>query len=1115
MPAFVVLSLCMSLSTAGWAGHPPAFVFTREAVAKKALGSTQGIAMDEQRWLARKAAAAWVLEPDLRRVSLVVLGAGSETVSQAPTAFWPLPPGVKLEPPRTGFLGLAPWGETGTWLVDGENQTLWRLASGAWEGPWPLPDPVADAVALGAEEVVLQTPTHPSWALARVGRGGVVAQRFGGRLLAPLPLLDRFENTWRLAISEDGKKLFLAHTFRPLLRAYTLPRCELLVETELTSPEASRLAGLREQTIESIKVNPETGCVSCRLVRFASALEVSAERELLVHLGRAPGIERLDGAGRWLDTVPVVLPRGQTEWVAAGMAVRGGFLLAREAEGVVGYRLRETAKPLVIRVVDEDGKPIERATVAIELAGGLRHDLETDAAGTVSITQPPPEIEVTVRVRAPGFRRFERFGLAREVLGEALTLVRADTLCVAVTARSSRQPVARFELSIALRTEGPDTVGLERGGEIAIEDPEGTGCLEAPWDYPVVLTVRAEGFASQDVKILEYPDEPVPVELEPAAVLRVTVSDAQGRPVRDAVVALRSGAATTSPGWVVGTDSTASTDETGMALLARLAPGRYRALVRREGFLEWVSDWTLEAGACTKKVVLDRGARVVARVTDRHSGAGVAEARIELGGHSQISRRLGCSTSHDGRCEISGVPAGTLLATATASGRARTTQQVVVPPDRREVNVEIRMVSGIRVHGRVAGTEMYEIPLGVRIGTPGFEVREGPVGPDGRYAIDDVPAGRCSVWVRETPAGGALLHLITTLTEDRDAQELDLDLPVPRALVGWVREGGAPCFPCRAVVELQGVDLNRPRSERRTDPSGRFEVRMPVSGQYRVQIWNRDGSLGLDETVGLTMSTERTFELGGGGVEGRVVDDDGTPVASASVSVSRATDGSVLRQLTSGLGGAFRFDRLPAGLVRVSAVEEGTWAHADVAVETGETARVELVLERRQGLRLRLRDGATAVPLRAAAIGVQARSGAFSVHHQAGNPDGVFRLPVEPGDVAAVVIGAPGYAVATVRGPLGTPLIEVALSRSHRSFNLDVRPEAGTPCTVTLLDASGMPVALSVEMPPGPAPLHSRTVLFNFLPIGSYELVVGMCEGKVFRRTLALVPGSIPLIVLP
>lgn len=1081
----------------------------------KAPGSTQGIAMDEQRWLVRRGTGLWVLEPELRRVSLVVLGPGSETLSQVPTASWPLPPGVRLEAPRTGFLGLAPWGVAGTWLVDGESQALWRLAGGAWEGPWPLPDPVADAVALGAEEVVLQTPTHPSSALARVGRGGVVAQRFGARLLAPLPLLDRFENTWRLAISEDGKKLLSAHTFRPLLRAYTLPRCELLVETELASPEASRLAGLREQAIEAMKVNPETGCVSCRLVRFASALEVSAEGELLVHLGRAPGLERLDAAGRWLDTVPVVLPRGQAEWVAAGMAVRGGFLLAREAEGVVGYRLRETQKSLAIRVVDVDGKPIQGATVAIDLAGGVRHALETDAAGKVSIPQPPPEMEVAVRVRAPGFRRLERFGLAREVLGEALTLARADTLCVAVTARSSRQPVERFELEVARRAEGLDTAGIEPGGEIAVEDPEGTGCIDAPWDYPVVLTVRAEGFASQDVKVLERPDEPVSVELEPAAVVRVRVSDAQGRPVRNAVVTLRSGAATTSKNWVVGTDNGASTDQTGEAVLPRLAPGTYRASVRREGFLDWETDWTLEAGECTKKVVLDRGARVLARVTDRSSGAGIRDARIELGGHTQANRRLGCSTSHDGTCEIICVPVGTLLATVTASGRARTTQQVVVPPDRREVAVEIRMVSGIRVHGRVAGAEMYEIPLVVRIGTPGFEVREGPVGPDGGYAIEDVPAGRSNVWVREAPAGGALLHLITTLAEDRDAQELDLDLPAPRVLVGWVREAGVPCFPCRAVVELQGVDVNRPRLDRRTDPNGRFEARTPVSGQYRVQIWNRDGSLGLDETVELTANTERTFELGGGAVEGRVVDEDGTPATAATVSVSRATNGAVLRQLTSGMGGAFRFDRLPAGSLRVSAAKEGTWAHGDVAVQSGETARVELVLERRQALRLRLLDAATGAPIRAASIGVQARSGAFGVHRLAGDPEGVFRLPVEPADVAAVVIGAPGCALATVRGPLGSQLLEVALSRSHRSFNLEVRPEAGTPCTVTLLDGSGMPVALSAEAPPGPASLHSRTAMFNFLPAGSYELVVGMCEGKVVRRPLVLAPGSVPVIVVP
>ncbi len=1115
MLAFVVLSLCMLLPAAGWAGDPPAFVFTRDGVAMKAAANLQGVAMDEQRWLARRGAAVWLLEPELRRVSLIVLGIGPETPPEAPKAAWPLPPGVEPGPPRAAFLGLAPWGEAGTWLVDGERQALWRLAAGAWEGPWPLPDPVADAVALGPDEVVVQTPTHPAWALARVGRGGVVVQRFGPRLLAPLPLLDRFENTWRLAVSEDGTRLLSAHTFRPLMRAYNLPRGDLVFESELASPEASRLAGLRERAIEAIKVDPETGCVSCRLVRFGSALEATAEGEMLVHLGRAPALERLDPAGRWLDTVPVLVPPGQKEWLAAGLAVREHRLLAREAEGVVRYRRRETQKPLAIRVEDEDGHPIRGAKVEIDLAGGVHHALQTGAAGEVSIPAPPPEMAVTARVHARGFRRLERSGTVREVLGETLVLVRADRLCAVLTERASRQPVTRFELGVIRRTEGPGAAGIEPGEVVAIEDSEGKGCIDAPWDYPVVLTVRAEGFASQDVKVFERPDEPVPIELEPAAVLRVTVTDARGQRVPGATIVLLSGAAARSLNWAVGKDNQAVTDEAGEAVLDRLPAGEYRVVVRADGFLDWEADWTLEAGETARNVTLDQGARVLVRVTERHSGAAIRGARIELAGHTQVNRRLGCSTSQNGTCEIAGVEPGTLFATTTAPGRARATQQVVIPPGQREVRVDIRMVAGLRVHGRVSGADRYQAPLQVRISTPGFEVREGPVGPDGLYAIEDVPPGRSNVWVREAPAGGAILHLVTTLPEDRDAEELDLDLPTPRVLVGWVREAGAPCFPCRVVVALRGAEVNRPRAERRTDPSGRFEARMPVSGPYRVQIWSRDGSLGLDEPLELTTSTERTFELGGGAVEGRVVDSDRTPVPSATVSASHPVDGTVLRQLSSGIGGTFRLDRLPPGLLRVSADAAGSWVSEDVEVAAGGTTRVELVLERRRELALRLRDSEVSVPVRTASFGVHARSGAFFVYRLAGDPEGVYRLPVEPAGVAAVVVGGPGYALATVRGPFGATPLDVPLTRSRRSFSLEVRSEAGNPCTVTLLDALGMPVALSAEAPPGPVPLHSHTALFNLLPPGSYELVVTTCAGTTFRRPLMLAPGSVPLVVVP
>lgn len=605
------------------------------------------------------------------------------------------------------------------------------------------------------------------------------------------------------------------------------------------------------------------------------------------------------------------------------------------------------------------------------------------------------------------------------------------------------------------------------------------------------------------------------MELDPAAVLRVTVSDSQGQRVGKAEVTLVPEMAATAQAWAVAGEHMAKTDDTGEAVFTRLVPGSYRAHVRREGFLDWEANWSVVAGGTAKPVVLERGAKLLVRVTDRRSGGGIPKAQVRIEGHLQQNRDLSCATSPQGTCEISHVPPGTLVATATAPGRPPARKRLVVPPDRREVEVNIPLGSGLRVHGRVTGAESYQPPLEVRIGIPGFSVRSGPVGPDGQYAIEEVPAGRANVFVREAPSGGALLHRIVTLDEDRDTHELDLELPPPRVLVGWVREAGTPCSLCRVEVTLPGGEVFSPRAERRTDQQGRFEAHLPVVGVYRVQIWSQDGSLRLEDTVEVTMHTERTFELGGGALAGRVVDGDGAPLPGARVSVFRAPAGTRLGELSTGLGGTFRFERLPPGPVQVSAQAEGAWAHREVEVVAGETQAVELVVERRQELTLRLRDANNGLPVRRAALGVQTRAGAFHLYRFTGTPEGEFKLPVAPGDVEALVIGASGYALTTLRRLVGRPPIDVLLSNADPSFTLEVRPKAGTPCAGMLLDSTGLPIALSAEAPPGPLPRRSRTAMFNFVPLGSYELVITTCEGKVFRRPLTLAHGLPPVVALP
>lgn len=178
---------------------------------------------------------------------------------------------------------------------------------------------------------------------------------------------------------------------------------------------------------------------------------------------------------------------------------------------------------------------------------------------------------------------------------------------------------------------------------------------------------------------------------------------------------------------------------------------------------------------------------------------------------------------------------------------------------------------------------------------------------------------------------------------------------------------------------------------------------------------------------------------------------------------------------------------------------------------------VELVLRAAGQAAPRLRDLVTGVAISGAVPFGILEAGGHRIVRQSPDEKGVYRLPVRARDVVALVVGVPGYALESVRGPFPAepPPVEVGLLPRYRSFTLEVRPEAPAPCSVTLLDESGRPVSLSVAYPPGPAPLATRSALFNFLPARDYTLVVTPCQGSPVTRPLSLTGPSIPHLVVP
>ncbi|MCS7181677.1 MAG: hypothetical protein NZ869_00970 [Thermoanaerobaculum sp.] len=61
--------------------------------------------------------------------------------------------------------------------------------------------------------------------------------------------------------------------------------------------------------------------------------------------------------------------------------------------------------------------------------------------------------------------------------------------------------------------------------------------------------------------------------------------------------------------------------------------------------------------------------------------------------------------------------------------------------------------------------------------------------------------------------------------------------------------------------------------------------------------------------------------------------------------------------------------------------------------------------------------------------------------------------------------------------------------------------------------ASGQWAPLSLEVPPGPVPLHTRSALFGSLAPGAYTVRVTTCQGEGQARPVQVVAGEVATLV--
>lgn len=506
--------------------------------------------------------------------------------------------------------------------------------------------------------------------------------------------------------------------------------------------------------------------------------------------------------------------------------------------------------------------------------------------------------------------------------------------------------------------------------------------------------------------------------------LRGQVIDAEEDPVAGAVITLSSN----PPRETVSTES-------GLFSFDGLPGGRYSVAARsEEGFAGPV---TVELTERTEPVILRvRVAPPLAiRVVKAADREPVGGASWELRGPLTVSGL----TDAEGLAEVRALPPGSYTAVAWAGGTAKTFQDVFLPAERGPTALELALVDGCTVEGRVVDAESRPVEGAV----VGFErasargggpdpLRDGTVsGKDGGFKLSGLAQGTYRFTARHDDSAPGSSPLVG-VTAHRPVTDVLIQLKPGGTVAGRVVDGDGAAIAGAAV--RVAPTLGRPAVEIRqtvTDDRGEFHVKgLPRTEVELVASAVKGSSESL--LVDLSNRPERKDLVltiaAGGTISGVVVDSEGEPVAEAQVTaVPDATKGNTGVSMLRGMprdvtdaGGKFTVRGLASGWYSLRAAPPGSLRSLEWSSQRGVSAQVgdssvRIVLEASGKVsgRVQFADG-TVPPVYLVAVGTGVGS-SFSA------PDGAFTLDEVPAGKTSIVVSGPGFTRRSVHDVSITP----------------------------------------------------------------------------------------------
>lgn len=582
--------------------------------------------------------------------------------------------------------------------------------------------------------------------------------------------------------------------------------------------------------------------------------------------------------------------------------------------------IRDRDAEIAVFVTDETGKPLEGASVRVF---SIRNDKtyfagerRTDAQGRMLLQHLPRGETWIVAYDKARARSSTRLILSQGLHEARLLLAPAKALDVLVV-NEAEEPVEKATVTLISGDPLP---------YVATTDAEGKARLDRLGPVPYRVKAAALGY-DESVRTGVVPTVvPLRIKLERRGVLTVTVRNLDGSVAPGATVLLA--------GPLLWPPRSAETDAQGRAIISGLRSGVYDIKARLQDKVSETSFAVPVKNGERKEAELTllAGRYVRISVTDGEGkdAPPIADASVLLVEEGIAPFPLQGRTDEKGLVVLGPIT----LETATISARAKGfVGKSAVPIDAFATEAQIALSRGGALVGDVVDDRGFPVS-GATIEVVGVDLEGMP--------IDETSA----------------------LVEFRDDNfEMLLSGPAPLIPVGelGVMPGPIPELP-RDGSPFAASAAGRAEDAWVTRADGFFRAEPLPPGRMHAIVRHPDYVEGISETVKIVPGGEATVHVvlrQGGMLEGRVLEEDRTPVAGARIELA-ATKGTLERLTYAADDGTFVFAAVPDEvLLNVSRPDDPAdiVARLVISVPPNERREVEIILpKQRESVMIRVND---------------------------------------------------------------------------------------------------------------------------------------------------------------